>query len=128
VPVSTTLKQRFEVRLSVFNASGVPGVGQQVFDEFRSREFQMVTLTDPYPGEYMEVAVIRYGPRAVGAAWLVAAYFREPAKDFDIHRADDTVDVILGKAFQQLNTTTEVNQAIAAAGRPTAPPGTCAVD
>jgi hypothetical protein len=45
--------------------------------------------------------------------------------DFDIKRKGAEVDVTLGTQFQQLATTTEVNQSIAEIGNPTLPPGTC---
>jgi hypothetical protein len=116
-----------EVRLAVFDATGRPAVVQQAADIFAQRGLQVIepvrTTTDVVP----EQAVLRYGPRTVGDAWYVRSYLRAPQRDeFDPTRADDVVDVVLGKAFGALATITEVNQAIAQAGMPVAPPGTCA--
>ena len=61
---------------------------------------------------------LRFGPKAVGAAWLVRAYFLDKAEDeFDKKRKGDKVDVILGAKFQQLATMTEVNQSHRRAGQ-----------
>jgi hypothetical protein len=74
-----------------------------------------------------QVAVVRYGPQTVGAAWLIRAYFlNESLNQFDKGRQDDKVEIILGARFKQLPTTTEVNQSIAALGNPQLPEGTCA--
>lgn len=72
------------------------------------------------------VAVLRYGPKMVGAAQVVNAYFLNAATlEFDIKRTDTTVDVVLGPSFRKLATQTEEKQALAAAGRATPPNGTC---
>ncbi|MBX6748826.1 MAG: hypothetical protein IRY85_04010 [Micromonosporaceae bacterium] len=47
--------------------------------------------------------------------------------EFAPERDDDTVDIILGRAFTNLLTPTEVNQAVAGNGQRAAPPGTCGV-
>ena len=64
---------------------------------------------------------------AVGAAYLVSAYFlvNDATMQFDIKRKGAEVDVILGTQFQQLATTTEVNQSIAVIGKPPLEQGTC---
>ncbi len=81
---------------------------------------------DPAKKPVTKVAALRYGPKAVGAAWLLRAYFLNQADpQFDTKRTDDVVDVVIGTAFKQLATTTEVNQALAQLGDPVLPPGTC---
>ncbi len=72
--------------------------------------------------------MITFGPEAVGASWLVSAYFLtdEAEMNFDRERTGAAVDVTLGGLFQQLSTSTEVNQSIAAKGEPRLYPGTCA--
>ena len=70
--------------------------------------------------------MLRYGPRAVGGAHLLRAYFLDDAAtEFDPKRTDDVVDVVLGNGFQQLATTTEVNQSLADLGSAQLPPNTC---
>jgi hypothetical protein len=81
---------------------------------------------DPLKKAVTNVAALRYGPKAVGKAWLVRAYFLNEAKiEFDIKRADDTVDVVLGTKYLELATQTEVKQALTQLGNPVLPPGTC---
>jgi hypothetical protein len=41
-------------------------------------------------------------------------------------RTTDVVDIVIGAEFQQLATSTEVNQSLAALGEPEVPPGACA--
>lgn len=47
---------------------------------------------------------------------------------FEPDRRDEVVDVFLGKAYARLATPTETNQALAAAGEPTAPAQCSAVN
>nr|WP_246001540.1 hypothetical protein [Allorhizocola rhizosphaerae] len=73
------------------------------------------------------MAIIRYGPRTIGAAHLLNAYIlNEATMDFDITRTTDTVDLVVGGRYRQLATPTQMRQAIAIIGRPKLPPGTCA--
>jgi hypothetical protein len=122
LPVENT-----EVKINVFNATDSPGLARQVADEFRSRKVTVVSqANDPAAARVAEVAVLRFGPRAVGKAHLIGAYFFNEAKpEFDINRDDDVVDVVLGTKFKQLASSTEVNQALVAVGSPRLPVGTC---
>jgi hypothetical protein len=66
--------------------------------------------------------LLRYGPRAVGNATVVAALVGGlAATSFDPERTDTAVDLVVGPSFTRLNSTTEVNQALATAGEPTRP-------
>jgi hypothetical protein len=127
VPANIRPPERRDVKINVYNGTPIVGLATKIGEEFKNRDF-IVGKMENAPGNkiYDEVAVIRYGPKAVGAGWLLRAYFLdEAATDFDIKRKDDVVDVIIGTQFQQLATTTEVNQSIAAIGEPILPPGTC---
>ena len=131
VPANITPPERESVKLNVYNGTKIVGLAEKLAGEFKNRGFD-VKKTGSVAGNkvYEEIAVIRYGPRAVGAAWLVRAHFllvEEDPMEFDLKREDDVVDVIVGARFQQLATTTEVNQSIAALGPPQLPPGTCAM-
>jgi hypothetical protein len=122
-----------EVKLTIFNATNRSGVATDVANDFLSRKFKEAKVVtaklDPPAKTADVVAVIRFGPKTVGAAWLVRAYFLDQARpEFDKARQDDVVEVILGAKFQQLPTTTEVKQAIGALGNPALPDGTCAQD
>src|SRR4029434_8754228 len=116
-----------DVKINVYNGTPMVGLATKIGEEFKNRDF-VVGKMENAPGNkvYDEVAVIRYGPKAVGAGWALRAYFLDEAvTDFDIKRKDNEVDVIIGTQFQQLATKTEVNQSIAAIGVPILPPGTC---
>jgi hypothetical protein len=125
VPVRLILPEASDVKLNVYNATTRIGLAGQVGDNFANRNFQVLERGD-YDSEVEGVAELHYGPATVGAAQLVGAYFlNEATRVFDIDRDDDVVDVVLGSQFRQLATPTEVSQAIAAAGNPEPPAGTC---
>lgn len=120
-----TLRETKDVKINVLNATDEAGRAASVADDFRNRKFQVKKVGNA-PKGIDEVAVLRYGPKGVGSAHLLRAYFLDNAKtDYDPKRTDDTVDVVLGDAFQQLATTTEVNQSLGDLGSPIAPPGSC---
>ena len=120
-----TLHEPKDVKINVYNATDEAGLAGSVADDFRNRKFQ-VKKEGNAPKKVDDVAVLVYGPKGVGSAHLLKAYFLNNAKpQFDIKRKDDSVDVILGNGFQQLATTTEVNQSLGDLGSPVAPPGTC---
>ncbi|NES12895.1 LytR C-terminal domain-containing protein [Micromonospora sp. PPF5-17] len=120
-----TLREPKDVKINVYNGTDEAGLAGSVADDFRNRKFQ-VKKEGNAPKQVDDVAVLRFGPKGVGSAHLLRAYFLDNADpQFDIKRKDDTVDVILGNSFQQLATTTEVNQSLGDLGSPVAPPGTC---
>jgi LytR cell envelope-related transcriptional attenuator len=118
-----------DVKIRVFNGTNVPGRARALADEFKNRDFQVLQTGNAKTG-LAEVAVLRYGPKAVGAAHLLRAYFLDEATpQYDAKRKDDVVDVVIGKNFRQLATTTEMKQSLVElGGRPELPPGTCAAD
>lgn len=126
---SIALREPKDVKIRVFNATTVPGRAATVADDFRNRKFQVVKTGNAKSG-VKEVALLRYGPKAVGSAHLLRAYFLDQATpEYDPKRNDDVVDVVIGNGFRQLATTTEVNQSLVElGGRPELPPGTCAED
>ncbi|MDG4759373.1 LytR C-terminal domain-containing protein [Micromonospora sp. WMMD710] len=120
-----TLRERKDVKINVYNATNQPGLARTVADEFSNRQFQ-VKKTANEKKQVDGIAVLRYGPKGVGSAHLLQAYFLNNADPgYDEKRTDDTVDVVLGNGFQQLATTTEVNQSLGDSGAPEAPKGTC---
>lgn len=132
IRVNIAVPKQPDVTLNIFNATQRAGLAEQITAEFSNRGFVANTATDPPPpleeGTYELAGYLVYGPEGVGAAWLVSAYFLDKQYHgrFDEEREGPEVDVILGEGFQQLATTTEVNQAIAANGRPRLPANTCA--
>lgn len=127
IPVNVELPDPDQVKINVYNGTTISGVAESVGTEFASRKFQVVTkANDPLKKKTDEVAVLRFGSKAVGDAHLLRAYFLDQAKtEFDPKRTDDVVDVVIGSQFQKLATTTEVNQSLAALGEVQLPPGTC---
>jgi hypothetical protein len=114
------------VKLNVYNSTTSPGLAGQVANDFRSRQFTVVKEETAPPPPLNAVAEIRFGPKTVGAAWVVSAFFlNNGVKKFDIGREDDTIDVVIGSKFLELATFTEQRQALGQIGEPTLPPGTC---
>ncbi|MEH0930711.1 LytR C-terminal domain-containing protein [Micromonospora sp. CPCC 205558] len=119
-----TLRERKDVKINVFNATDQPGLAHTVADEFSNRQFQVKKTGNEKKVD--SVAVLRFGPKGVGSAHLLQAYFLNNAvPGYDPARTDDIVDVVLGNRFQQLATTTEVNQSLGDSGPPEAPKGSC---
>jgi len=109
--------------------NGIIGLAAQVADDLRNRGF-IVGKVEEHPEKYAGAAKLHYGPKTVAAASVVRAQFvgQDEAGGFDLKRGDDSVDVVLGSAFKELGSKTEVNQKIAQLGNPSPPPGTCDAD
>jgi hypothetical protein len=126
VPADLRLPVEKDIKINVLNATGQSGLGEQVAADFRNREFTLVKEPTNDKRRVEGVALLRYGPKAVGAAHVLRAYFLDEAElEFDIKRDDDVVDVVIGQKFRQLGTVTEVNQAIGQLSEPELPKGTC---
>ncbi|MGC5050805.1 LytR C-terminal domain-containing protein [Micromonospora sp. DT48] len=120
-----TLRDHKDVKINVLNGTDRPGLAANVGDDFRNRDFQVQKEANQKK-KIDDVAVLRYGPKGVGSAHLLRAYFLGNAElEYNPKREDDIVDVVLGSSFQQLATTTEVNQSLGDLGAPVAPPGSC---
>jgi hypothetical protein len=136
VPANLQLPEEKNIKINVYNATTQQGLAERVAYDFENREFQVANkakiqnANDPQKKKVESVAALRYGPKAVGSAWVLRAYFLGVEDDvvtseFDLERKDDVVDVVIGNKFLKLGTVTEVNQSLAALGSPEAPPGTC---
>ncbi|KAB1162194.1 LytR family transcriptional regulator [Micromonospora sp. AMSO12t] len=120
-----TLREPKDVKINVYNATDEAGRASTVADDFRNRKFQVKKVGNEKK-HIDDIAVLRYGPKGVGSAHLLRAYFLDNAEwDYDAKRTDDVVDVVLGGGFQQLATTTEVNQSLGDLGAPVAPAESC---
>lgn len=119
-----------EVKIKVYNGTTQPGLAERVAEDFAHRGFQVDKKKEDSRKAVDGVVVLRYGPKAVGGAWLLRAYFLnelEPSDvQYDPKRTNDVVDVIIGKKFQQLATETEVKLGLTQLGEPTTPEGACA--
>ncbi|HEX2774827.1 MAG TPA: LytR C-terminal domain-containing protein [Micromonosporaceae bacterium] len=129
VLANIALHEPKDVKIRVFNGTDTPGRAAALADEFTNRDFKVVQ-TGNAKSAVEEVALLRYGPKAVGSAHLMRAYFLDEATpQYDAKRKDDVVDVVIGRNFKQLATTTEMKQSLVElGGRPELPAGTCAAD
>lgn len=144
IPVSVALPDEPQIRLRVFNASSRPGVASYAASELELRGFKVEASErawDAAPGSLAGadpevaagrndyVALIRYGPSTVGAAWVVRAYFSNQAvAQFDPDHRGDAVDVMLGDGYASIPSRPEVNRYIAVLGPARPPAGTCAIE
>ncbi|XVU26050.1 LytR C-terminal domain-containing protein [Actinoplanes sp. CA-054009] len=89
--------------------------------ELQARTF---TVLDGSTGPRSDgAATLLYGPTAIGTATVLRAALQgDITMRFDPTRTDDAIDLILGPSFTRLSTPTEMNQNLATAGEPTAPP------
>jgi hypothetical protein len=125
VRANIALREPKEIKVRIFNATDNDGVGNRVTQDFKNRGFQ-TQKPENSKKAVDEVAVLRFGPKAVGAAHLLKAYFLNDAeRQYDAKRTTDVVDVVIGTQFRQLATLTEVNQSLSSLGEPTPPPGAC---
>ncbi|MEU7902109.1 LytR C-terminal domain-containing protein [Actinoplanes sp. NPDC049118] len=114
-----------QVTVKVFNGTDTAGLADSVTNEFKNRRFKAQKPAENKK-KFDGVAVMRYGPEAVGSAWLLRAYFLNQADvQYDAKRKGAIVDIVVGSDFQQLATTTEVNQSLVELGEPELPVGAC---
>lgn len=114
-----------EVTIKVYNGSGNDGTADSVSTEFKNRLFK-VQPPAKNKTKFTGVAEIKYGPDGVGKAQLLRAYFLNRAKmEYSAKQKGDLINIVIGTKFQQLATTTEVNQSLVEVGEPTLPPGAC---
>jgi hypothetical protein len=114
-----------QVKLRVLNGTRVVGKADVVSEEFKNRGFLMQPPADS-KSKFAKIAIIRYGPKSVGAAQWIRAYFLgEAVAQYNATRTTDVIDIVVGDQYRQLATTTEVSQSLAQLGEPKLPPGTC---
>ncbi len=126
VPAATAVPEPKTVTIRVYNSTDQSGLAGTTASQLKTRGFKINKVgDDPLHQVVHATAQLRYGPKAVGSAHLLKAYLLGAEPAFDIKRTDAVVDVVLGTAFKQVNTQSEVNQALVALGRPVTPKGTC---
>lgn len=127
IPANLTLPDvPGQVTLRVLDGTRNGGVAEQVTDDFKNRGFKVQPARKSRT-KLDRVAIIQYGPKAVGAAqWIRAFFLDEATTEFSTGRTTDVIDIVIGDQFRQLATFTEVNQSLAQLSGPTLPPGTCA--
>jgi hypothetical protein len=105
-----------EIRIRVLGTGRAAAVTQ-----LRQRGFTVLNdakAQDPVPADGL-----LYGPSAIGAAAIMQAELKGAvAARFDPTRRDEAIDLVAGARFAGFASPTEINQKLAAAGAPTAPP------
>lgn len=118
-----------EIKINVIDASGGTVEAGGLGGELAHRGFQVNVVKSAGTPVVNDVAILGYGPKGVGGAWVVQAqFFGKATSDFQLKRADNTVDLTIGSAFKKLATISEVKGSLGQLGRPTLPPGTCSDD
>jgi hypothetical protein len=125
-----TLPANRDIIVAVLSGTKDTGTAATVAGDFRNRGFQVRPPAKKAKAEKVEgIAVLRYGPEAVGAAHVVRAYFLGKATlDYDAGRRGTQIDVVIGARFQSLAQPTDVNIALADLGHPEVPAGVCVRD
>lgn len=112
-----------DVKVKVIDGGAAPTMADKALTGLRNRRFIVTTGLSQEAGGPEDGVVLRYGPAAIGNATLLRAYFPgSTAMIFDPSRHDDVIDATVGSGFTSFRTTTQVNQFLAQAGEPTAPP------
>ncbi len=115
-----------DVKVKILNGTSTADLADRVSTDFRNRGFSM-QKAGASKTKFDRIAIIRYGPKAVGDAQLIKAYFLGRAKpEYNAKRKDDVVEIVIGSSYAQLATSTEVNQSLVELGEPQVPPGACA--
>jgi hypothetical protein len=115
-----------QVKLRILNGTDTPDLAEKVTTDFKNRGFAMQKPAES-KSKFDRIATINYGPKAVGNAQLVKAFFLGKAKpQYNPKNQTDVIDIVIGSEYQQLATSTEVNQSLVELGEPEVPPGACA--
>src|SRR5262245_35920320 len=64
-----------KVKIKVFNGTSQSGLAESVGEEFAGRGFTVDKTKGNSPKAITGVVVLRYGPKSLGAQWLLRAYF-----------------------------------------------------
>ncbi len=125
VLVDMSLPEPKQITVKVFNGTDNNGWGSQITEDFKNRKFKTQEPEDNK--KVVEgVAVLRFGPKTVGSAHLLRAFFLgEATQEYNAKREDAVVDVVIGTKFRQLATPTEMRQSLADLGEPKVPAGAC---
>jgi hypothetical protein len=115
-----------QVKLRVLNGTRTTGLADRVSEEFKNRGFR-VQPSKNSKTKVTQIAVIQYGPKSVGSAqWIKAFFLGEAKADYNAARTTEVIDIVIGDQYRQLGTDTEVNQSLAQLSTPSLPPGACA--
>jgi len=126
---STTVTQRplrpTAVKLNVYNATRRDGLAARVAAELRRRGFDIRDVAnDPEGKRIRGTAELRHGADGVRSVQLLRAYVPK-AKVVSDDRVGTVVDVVLGRAFKELNTKKQVRKALRRPPSPLPRPSGC---
>ncbi len=130
-PVSLDIPAEERALVDVFNGTTTADLARTVADALRDRGLNVGTVGNERTVHPDRIAVLRFGPDAVGAAHLLRGYVAEADEEdkveleFDPARRTGAVDLVVGGQFELLATSTEMRHRMALLGRPALPPGTC---
>jgi LytR cell envelope-related transcriptional attenuator len=114
-----TLPAPNTITVNVYNATTRRGLARTTSLEMSSRGFTVGQVAnDPLNRVIPAPAEVRYGPRGVLAARVVAAQVPDPRMVRDA-RKNATVDLVLGEGFTALNTPAQAQAQLIASPTPT---------
>ena len=95
--------------------------------DFKNRKFKVKKTGQRARRPYERIAVLRFGPKAVGAAHLLRAYFLNEAEpEYDPKRTDDVVDVVIGDSSSSSPPPPRSTSRWSSSAQPGAAAGACA--
>ncbi len=125
-PAATAIPEPKALTVNVYNDTDEAGLARKIADQLESRGFKIKKVgNDPDPDPVKGTAELRFGPKGLGGAHLLTAYFINADLLPDPERKDGIIDIVLGQQFQQVASPSEVNDALRTIGDPSPPPGMC---
>ena len=110
------------IKVNVYNATKHRGLAKATSAELAARGFGIGTVAnDPLNKVIQGTAEVRYGPRGVAAAKVVAAQVPDPIMVTD-KRKDASVDFVIGERYSSLNTPAQAQTQLKASPSPTKTP------
>jgi hypothetical protein len=125
-PAATAIPEPKKLTINVYNDTDQRGLAKRVANQLRAEGFKVAKVSqDPDPNVVKGTAELRFGPKGLGGAYLLSAYFQNADMLPDTERDDAKVDVVLGQEFRQIASPAEVNDALRMIGDPSPPTGMC---
>lgn len=113
VPVGETLPPPEKVTVNVYNATSTSGLASKTASALEKDGFAIGKVAnDPVGRTITGVGQIRYGPKAVKRAQLLA-YYVPGAEMVELTRKGLKVDLAMGNSFEGIATEQQVNDALA---------------
>ena len=108
------------ITVNVYNSTTRSGLARKTADQLHDRGFIIGNVTNDHaPKPVVGVAEVRYGPRGLAAAHVVAAQV-VGAKLVEDKRTSPDVDLAVGAKYKKLATAAQVKAALSPSAKPTA--------